>query len=349
MGGNAPAINEIPVLGEISLNWQDQKTIEMKYSRILMFCVGLIITPVLMAGSPFDFVVAKDGSGDFTTVQEAIDAVPHLRKKRTRILVRKGTYKEKLILPSTKTMVSIIGEDVMETIITYDDYASRKNSFGEEMGTSGSSGFFIFGDDFIAKNLTFSNTAGEVGQAVAVRVDGDRILFENCRFLGFQDTLYPHGRNSRQYYRKCYIEGTVDFIFGWATALFEDCTIHCKQRGYITAASTPEDSPYGFVFLRCRITGDAGENSFYLGRPWRPHARVVYLHCEMDRHIKPEGWHNWNKPETENTAFYAEYKCSGKGANPGKRVAWSHQLTDENASLYTPVGVLGDWIRELAE
>lgn len=319
----------------------------MKYPEKLLICLGIILVPVLKAQETYDFVVAKDGTGDFTTVQKAIDAVPHLRKERTRILIRKGVYKEKLILPTTKTMVSLIGEDVRETIITYDDYASRINRFGEEIGTSGSAGFYIFGDDFIARNITFSNTAGKVGQAVAVRIDGDRVRFENCRFLGFQDTLYPHGDDSRQYYRNCYIEGTVDFIFGWSTALFEDCTIHCKERGYITAASTPEDSPYGFVFLRCRITGDAEENTFYLGRPWRPYARVVFIRCEMGGHIKPEGWHNWNKPEAEKTAFFAEYGCFGEGADTSMRVPWSHQLSDEEAGQYTPVNILGDWVKDL--
>lgn len=296
-----------------------------------------------------DFVVAKDGTGDFNTVQEAIDAVPHLRKNRSRIFIKRGIYKEKLILPSTKVLVTLTGEDVQETILTFDDYASRKNSFGEEMGTSGSTGFFIFGDDFIARNITFSNTAGPVGQAVAVRIDADRVFFENCRFLGFQDTLYPHGEKSRQYYRNCYIEGTVDFIFGWSTALFEKCTIYCKRGGYITAASTPESSDFGFVFLRCEITGDAPENSVYLGRPWRPYARVAFLECKMGNQIKPEGWHNWNKLDAEETAFFAEYKCTGPGASPDKRVSWSHQLSDEKASAYTPLSILGEWILEITQ
>jgi pectinesterase len=294
----------------------------------------------------WDFIVAADGSGDFTTVQEAIDAVPHLRKNRTTIYIRNGVYREKLILPSTKTNVTFQGESTDGTIITWDDYASRKNIFGEEIGTSGSSGFYIYGEGFVARNITFSNTAGPVGQAVAVRVDGDRVLFEDCRFLGFQDTLYPHGEESRQYYRRCYIEGTVDFIFGWSTVVFEECTIFCKGKGYITAASTPESSPFGFVFLRCRVTGDAEKNSFYLGRPWRPYSNVVFLECELGPQIRPEGWHNWNKPEAEQTAYYAEYKCTGEGADTGDRVPWSYRLTDEEAARYTPLNILGDWITE---
>jgi pectinesterase len=336
-------------------NWYNERAIlaifgRMKNKYLLpLFLLLLIPGHVRSAGSSpqgYDFVVAADGSGDFTTIQDAIDAIPHLRKARTTIYIRNGVYREKLILPSTKTNVTFQGESTSGTVITWDDYASRKNLFGEEIGTSGSSGFYIFGDGFVARNITFSNTAGPVGQAVAVRVDGDRILFEDCRFLGFQDTLYPHGRESRQYYRRCYIEGTVDFIFGWSTAVFEECTIYCKGKGYITAASTPETSPFGFVFLRCRITGDAEAHSFYLGRPWRPYSRVAFLECELDGHIRPEGWHNWNKPEAEHTAYYAEYKNTGEGVETGARVPWSHQLTDEEAKAYTPLNILGDWIGE---
>lgn len=291
----------------------------------------------------FDFVVSGDGTGDFLTVQEAIDATPHLRKNRTTIFIKNGKYKEKLILPSTKTNVSFIGESVEETVITYDDYASKKNRFGEETGTSGSSTFFIFGDGFVARNITFQNSAGPVGQAVAVRVDGDRAVFDNCRFIGFQDTLYPHGRNSRQYYRNCYIEGAVDFIFGWSTAVFEDCEIFCKRGGYITAASTEKESQFGFVFLRCKITGDAPAESFYLGRPWRPYSHTVFIDCFLDRQIKPEGWHNWGKEVNEKTARYAEYGNTGPGFTPDKRVKWSKQLSEEEAQNYSLENIFGDW------
>jgi pectinesterase len=288
-----------------------------------------------------DFVVAKDGSGNFTTVQEAINAVPDYRKTLTTILIKNGVYKEKLTLPPSKTNVNFVGEDVMKTILTYDDYAARKNRFGEEMGTTSSTSFFVFGDDFTATNITFENSAGPVGQAVAVRVDGDRVKFVNCRFLGNQDTLYAHGEKSRQYYRDCYIEGTVDFIFGWSTAVFEGCTIFCKSHGYITAASTLPETKYGMVFLRCKITGDAPEESFYLGRPWRPYAKTVFINCFLDKQIRAEGWHNWNKPDAEKTTLYAEYKSTGPGANEAKRVPWSKQLTDTEAAQYTVHNILG--------
>jgi pectinesterase len=293
----------------------------------------------------YDFVVDQNGNGDFTTVQEAIDAVPFLRKNVTEIYIRNGIYKEKLTVPATKTNVTLIGEDVLKTIITYDDYASKHNRFGEEMGTSASASAFVNGDNFKAENITFENSAGPVGQAVAVRVDGDLATFINCRFLGFQDTLYPHGEKSRQYYLSCYIEGTTDFIFGWSTVVFEDCEIYSKKGGqYITAASTLQDSPYGFVFVNCKMTGDAPANSVYLGRPWRPFARTVLIHCELGKHIKNEGWHNWNKSEAEKTAFYAEYQSLGPGANPAARVIWSHQLSEDSIKQYTLKQIFNGWI-----
>lgn len=291
----------------------------------------------------YDFVVAKNGNGDFKTVQEAIDAVPDFRKNRTTIFIKSGVYKEKLVLPASKTNVAFIGENVENVILTFDDFASKKNRFGEEMGTTGSTSFYIFAEGFTAQNITFENSAGPVGQAVAVRIDGDRVAFKNCRFLGFQDTLYPHGENSRQYYKNCYIEGTVDFIFGWSTAVFDECTIFCKNHGYITAPSTNENTEFGFVFLNCKITGSAPENSFYLGRPWRPYGKSVFIECDVGNHVKPEGWHNWNKPDAEKTAFFAEYKNMGMGAQPGKRAVWSHQLSDERAKKYTPENILGEW------
>ncbi len=296
-------------------------------------------------GNDYDFIVAKDGSGDFVTVQEAINAVPDFRKNKTRIFIKEGTYKEKLILPASKTNVSFIGETLERTILTYDDYASKKNSFGESVGTTGSTSFYIFAENFTAENITFENSAGPIGQAVAVRIDGDKVAFKNCRFLGFQDTLYPHGENSRQYYKNCYIEGTVDFIFGWSTAVFDSCTIFCKDHGYITAPSTTQNTKFGFVFLNCKITGDAPKASFYLGRPWRPYGKSVFIKCELGDHIKPEGWHNWNNKEAEETAYFAEYENSGKN-NQSKRVKWSHQLSKAEMEKYTLLNILGSWIED---
>lgn len=317
------------------------------HSKKAVFFLLMILVFVPREGKAqsYDFIVAQNGSGDFAKVQDAIDAVPDLRANETVIFIKKGIYKEKLILPGTKTNVTFIGEDVNHTILTYDDFASKKNRFGENMGTSGSSSFFIFGDGFTAKNITFENSSGPVGQAVAVRIDGDKVAFENCRFLGFQDTLYPHGESSRQYYKNCYIEGTTDFIFGWSVAVFDNCEIFSKKGGsYITAASTKENAAYGFVFINCKLTGDAPENSVYLGRPWRPHAQTVFIDCFMDKHIKKEGWHNWNKPEAEKTTFYAEYQSSGPSANADSRVKWSHQLTKEDLNHYSLEKILDGWL-----
>jgi pectinesterase len=315
----------------------------MNKYRLLLFVIISSTTAHCQVTGKFDFVVAQDGTGDFKTVQESINAVPDFRKKETKIFIKNGTYKEKLTLPATKTNVTFFGEDKMKTILTYADYASRKNRFGEEIGTTGSTSFFIFGDNFTAENITFENSAGPVGQAVAVRIDGDKVMFTNCRFLGNQDTLYSHGERSRQYYKNCYIEGTVDFIFGWSTAVFENCEIFCKSKGYVTAASTLPETKHGFVFINCRITGDADAGTFYLGRPWRPFAKTVFINCFLDKQIKGEGWHNWNKPDAEKTSFYGEYKNSGPGYVKEKRIPWSHQLTDEEAKEYTVEKILGDW------
>lgn len=316
----------------------------LEYYNMKRTCVAILVvlfSSIVYAQKPYDVTVAADGSGDFSRVQDAFNAVPDFRKNITTIFIKKGVYKEKLILSSSKTNVHVTGEDVNSTVLTFDDFASKKNRFGEEMGTSGSTSFFVFADGFKATNLTFENSSGPVGQAVAVRIDGDKVIFDNCRFLGFQDTLYPHGEKSRQLYRNCYIEGTVDFIFGWSTAVFQHCTIFCKKGGgYITAASTTNDTSHGFVFFNCRITGDAEPNSFYLGRPWRPHAKTIFVNCFLDNLIRPEGWHNWNKPDAEATAYYGEFKSSGPGAHPEKRVDWSHKLTDDEAAKLTPQTIL---------
>lgn len=293
--------------------------------------------------SSYDFIVSADGSGNFKTVQEAINAVPDFRKIPTTIFIKNGIYKEKLNLSTSKKLVRMIGESVDKTILTFDDWAQKKNAFGEEKGTSGSSSFYIYGEGFSAENITFQNSAGPVGQAVALFVAGDKAKFTNCKMLGFQDTLYTYGYGSRQYYYKCYIEGTVDFIFGSSTAVFDDCEIFCKKGGYITASSSPDTSKYGYVFINSKILGDAPANSFYLGRPWRPYAKAVFINCDLGKMIKAEGWNNWGKETNEKTAFYAEYKSTGAGANAKARLPWSHQLTEKELQEYTLDKVLNGW------
>lgn len=287
------------------------------------------------------FIVAADGSGNFTAVQQAVNAVPDFRNQETIIFIKNGVYKEKLILPKSKINVTLVGQSVDSTIVTHDDFAAKPNLFGERMGTTGSSSFFVFGDNFTARNITFENSSGAVGQAVAVRASGDKLIFDNCKFLGFQDTLYPNESGSRQYYYNCYIEGTVDFIFGWATVWFEGCEIYCKTAGYITAASTNQGVQHGFVFNNCRITGSAPAGSVYLGRPWRDYAQTVFLNCFMSEVIHPNGWHNWKKPDAEKRVFYAEYGSYGPGASNANRVGWAHILSKSESKKYNVATVLG--------
>ena len=243
--------------------------------------------------------------------------------------------------------MTLIGEDKNATILTYDDFSGKVLPDGTKLRTSTSGSFYVFGHDFRAENLTFANTAGPVGQAVAAFVTGDRAVFINCRFVGNQDTLYtgmpdhPDRREARQYYKDCYIEGTVDFIFGSATVVFDHCTIVSKPNGtYITAAATPADKRFGYVFLNCTLSSDAPPASVYLGRPWRDFAQTVFINCQLGNHIRPEGWHNWNKPAAEKTTRYAEYQSAGPGANPTSRVNWSKQLTAAEVSQYTPERIL---------
>ncbi|WP_294314581.1 pectinesterase family protein [uncultured Chryseobacterium sp.] len=294
-------------------------------------------------------VVSKDGKGNFTTVQEAIDAVGTHKDIRTKILIRAGTYKEKITVPSEKGPILLQGENPETTIMTYDDFASKKDMNGKEIGTTNSATVFVYSKNFTAKNISFENSSGCVGQAVAVLTSGDRMSFENCRFIGNQDTLYLKGvqdspdkiRPSRNYFKNCYIEGTTDYIFGAATAVFENCTIYSKETAsYITAASTPQENGFGFVFIDSKIIGNAKEGSVYLGRPWRPFAKTVFIDCEMSATIKPKGWHNWSKPEAEKTTFYAELNSKGPGADVLKRVSWSHQLNRSDRKKYTAENVL---------
>ncbi|MDF1550777.1 MAG: pectinesterase family protein, partial [Bacteroidales bacterium] len=284
-------------------------------------------------------VVAQDGSGDFMGIQEAINHAKAFPYERITIFIKNGLYKEKIKIHEWNTNLSLIGESKEKTIISYDDYFGKMN-MGRN-STFYTPTLFVEGDNFIARNLTIENTSGEVGQAVALSVFADKVLIENCNLLGNQDTLYASGDSARQYYKNCYIEGTTDFIFGRATALFENCVIHSKKDSYITAASTPGGEDFGFVFLNCKLTANENATQVYLGRPWRIFAKTVFINCEMGKHIRSEGWHNWSKPEAEKTAFYAEYNCSGEGSKTDKRVAWSHQLKKSEARKYTIENILG--------
>jgi pectinesterase len=284
-------------------------------------------------------VVAKDGTGQFSSVQQAIMAAPHSTTpdRPWVIMVKPAVYRELVYVQRERGCIRLVGTDPEETVITYDLHAKMPGLDGREIGTFRTPTVVIDGDHFVAENLTFENAAGPGAQAVALRVDGDRVMFRNCRILGWQDTIFLN--RGRAYFKDCYIAGHVDFIFGGGPALFEGCHLHCRGNGYITAASTPADQPFGFVFSNCTITGEPGVCT-YLGRPWRAHAAVAFLQTAMSEVVRPEGWHNWGKPEYESTARFAEWRSSGPGAKPESRVPWARQLTDKQAKEYAPERVL---------
>ncbi|WP_202628742.1 pectinesterase family protein [Sediminibacterium soli] len=289
-------------------------------------------------------VVAQDGSGDCRTVQQALDAVPAGNKAFIRIRIKKGVYRERLELAKGKDFVHLIGDDPASTVLTYDNHTGTILPNGDTVNTYTSASFFLLADNVTAENICFENNAGfNAGQAVAVFAKGDKLAFRNCRFTGFQDVLFCSGEGSRQYYKNCYIEGTTDFIFGPATAVFEECRIHSKKNSHVTAASTPADKAFGFVFLRCQLTGDSSLHHVSLGRPWRPYAAVAYLHCEISAHILPAGWNNWKNPANENTARFYEYRNTGPGAAKDARINWSKQLQDDEARRYTPAVIFPGW------
>jgi pectinesterase len=317
--------------------------------KLALLFINLLVPIILMAQPktyPSHFTVAQDGSGDFKTIQEAVNAVRDLSQQQVTIFIKKGIYHEKLVIPSWKTKISLIGEDREHTIITNSDYSGKanpggKDAFGKDKFTTYTSyTVLVQGNDFHAENLTIENAAGRVGQAVALHVEGDRCSLKNCSLLGNQDTLYAATENSRQYYNNCFIQGTTDFIFGEATAVFDHCVIKNLTNSYITAASTTPRQQFGFVFFDCKLIADSAAKKVRLGRPWRPNAKVVYIRTEMGAHIVPVGWDNWRDPTNEKTAFFAEYESTGAGANKAGRVAWSHQLSKAEIKNYTIENIL---------
>jgi pectinesterase len=286
-------------------------------------------------------VVSRDGTGNFRTLQEAIESARAFMDYTVTIYVKNGVYKEKVIVPSWVENIDIIGEDRDKTIITYDDHANIN-----KMGTFRTYTVKVEGSDITFKNLTIENNAAQLGQAVALHTEGDRLKFINCRILGNQDTIYTGAKFTRLYFKDCYIDGTTDFIFGPSTALFEDCIIRSKRNSYVTAASTPKEAKYGYVFKHCKLTAEPGVDKVYLGRPWRPYAYTLFIECELGKHIVSAGWHNWGKQSNEETARYMEYKNTGEGANASERVAWSKQLTKKEAEAVTVDAIFrtqSDW------
>ncbi|MBK0383092.1 pectin esterase [Pedobacter sp. SD-b] len=311
----------------------------MKKTLILLF-LGVSFS----AFSQTKLLVSQSGDGNFKTVQKALDAVPINNTKTIIIYIKNGIYKEKLQLDSTKNKVTLIGEDQFKTILTFDDHPGKVDGNGKSINTQSSYSFLIAADDFSANNITFQNDAGfTAGQAVALEVRGDKAVFKNCRVVGNQDILFLNSVNSRQYYEDCYLEGTTDFIFGAATAWFQNCHIHSKKNSHITAASTPKEHAFGLVFYNCVVTADTSLNKVSLGRPWRPYANVAYLHCYLPEQVKPEGWSVWNKLDTYTLSRFSEYENYGPGANPNTRVSWSRQLTSAEAKNYNLENVLRGW------
>lgn len=300
---------------------------------------------------PSTITVSQDGKGNYKTIQEAINSVRDLGEKEVKIYVKNGIYTEKIVIPSWKIKIAILGESTENTIITYGDYSGKPNPLGKDIfgnakfSTYTSFTLLVQGNDTHLENLTIINSSGRVGQAVALHVEGDRFVAKKCRFLGNQDTLYAAVENSRQYYMDCYIEGTTDFIFGKATVVFQNCTVKSLTDSYVTAASTSAAQKFGFVFINCKLIADSSVTKAYLGRPWRPHAKTVFITCDLGKHILPEGWNPWKGdlmfPNKELTVFYAEYKNGGAGASPKTRSPWTKQLSDRAAKNYTLKAILG--------
>jgi pectinesterase len=313
-------------------------------ATLLSFLAAVILSATAPAA---DATVAPNGDGQFKSIQDAIYAAPQGLPSAERpwvIHVKPGVYKELIYVQRERRFIKLEGEDPAKTIITFDLNANLPGPDGKPIGTFRTPTVQVDGDGFVAENITFENSAGPVGQALALRVDGDRVSFRNCRFLGWQDTILLN--RGRQYFENCYIAGHVDFIFGGATAFFERCHIHCLRDGYITAASTPADQPFGFVFSNCKITGETPAVKAYLGRPWRAYGATIFLNTEMSEVVRPAGWHNWTGPEREKTARYAEFNSGGPGAQTQARVAWARQLTQAEAnaiSLEKVLGAGGDW------
>jgi pectinesterase len=303
-----------------------------------VFCALVFFTGLLKAQT--NLTVAADGSAQFKSVQEAIMSVPSgSRTNPVVIHIKPGIYKELIYVQREKCFFKLIGDNATNTILTFHLFAGLTNFDDNPIGTFRTPSTTIDADDFTAENLTFENSAGNIGQALAVRVDGDRAVFRNCRFLGWQDTILLN--RGRDYFENCQIAGAVDFIFGAATAWFEKCQINCLGSGYITAASTPVDQPFGFVFSHCKIAGKNPEAKTFLGRPWRIYASTFFLNCEMSAVVRAEGWNDWKKPEAHATARYAEFASTGAGASPTNRPDWTKQLTKSEALKITAQKVLG--------
>jgi len=322
-----------------------------------------VLAAVVAQAQSYNAVVAKDGTGNFTTVQAAINAAPTGRTTPYTIYIKNGKYKEKVTVPTNKPFLQLIGQSVAGVVITGDDYNGKPNPAGGTFSATTSATVTVSGPDFSALNITFENTTGDSPQALAMRITADQVAFKNCRFLGGQDTVYTNTNNARNYFKDCYIDGAVDFIYGGARGLFEGCVIYPKTRrdggsgGYITAANTPQNQAYGYVFRKCYIPANRGTTTYTLGRPWgndasntnanRAHNKVVWLSTVIGPNvIKPEGWSSWDAGTNTSVITYAEYKSrdvNGNLLDVSQRVPWSIQLTDADTATYARATMLSGW------
>ena len=316
--------------------------------------LGFFTITNLQAATP-PITVAADGSGDFKDLQAAINAAPAQSAEPIVIHIKPGVYKQRVEIPKDKPWITLRGDDAKTTVLTCDWNSHVKGADGNEIGTFLSYSTLVAANNLSAENITFENTAGDHGQALAISVTGDRETFRHCRFLGWQDTVYIN--DGRDYFADCYIEGRVDFIFGNATAVFDHCLIHSKNNpdnsggGYLTAADTLPKQPFGYVFFDCTLTGEGKPT--YLGRPWRWYqgslASVTYIRTKMGPHIVPAGWNKWDQkgnPDTQPATVtrYAEFgsmDLSGKPLDVSQRVDWSKQLSADEVATYTVENILG--------
>ena len=343
----------------------ERKTTFLKYSAgfPLLLALMLVLFGVSAHAQGYDLVVAKDGTGNYTTVQAAINAAPTGRTAVFTIFIKSGKYYEKVTVPNTKPFLQLIGESVANTFITFDAYSGKPMPGGGTYGTTTSATMLVSALDFSAFNLTFENTTGDSPQALAINVNVDRAAFKNCRFLGGQDTMLNNAAGVRNYFKDCYIDGTVDFIFGASRVFMEGCVIYAKTRrdggngGFITAANTPPGQAYGYVFRRCYLPANRGLTTYSLGRPWqndsgstpanRTNNKVAWISAVMGPNlINPAGWSTWDAGTNTSVITYAEYKSrnlSGNLVDVSQRVPWSIQLTDADTATYSRSAVLGTW------
>ncbi|GAB4847505.1 Probable pectinesterase 53 [Ancistrocladus abbreviatus] len=291
--------------------------------------------------------------GDFVSVQKAIDSLPVINLCRVVISISKGTYREKVEVPATKGYVTLEGAGAKKTIIEWNDTADSMGQNGQPLGTYASATFAVNAPHFIARNITFKNKApsppsGALGkQAVALRISADKAAFIGCRFIGAQDTLYDH--IGRHYFKRCYIQGSVDFIFGNGLSLYEGCHLHAVTNSYGALTAQKRESlleETGFSFLKCKVTGSG---VLYLGRAWGTFSRVVFAYTYMEKIIAPRGWYDWGDVNRDMTVFYGQYQCSGPGASFGGRVSWSRELTQPEAEPFISTDFIDgyQWLNDM--